>query len=367
MAGAKGASLRAQLAALRKSIDAADDNIVRLLEERAALAKQVGEAKRAAGERVFAVPEREAEVLRRARRGGSLLKKRLPAIYREIISACLECEEPASAAYLGPQGTYSHEAALALMGAAARLRPVASIAAAVAEAETGRAQFAIVPFENSSAGTVRATMDSLARAPLFINAEHIMRIRHRLLVAQAGGKLQQIKEVFGHPQALEQCRRWLERNLPQAALRAESSSSAAAKRVAQAGGRRAAAIGSALAGQTQKLHTQAEDIEDFANNSTRFLMLAARQTRPTGKDKTSFIMATPHKAGAMFGVLRSLAKEGVNMTKLESRPVEGRLWEYSFFIDVEGHAQDAAVARALLGVRKHAASFKLLGSYPQAL
>lgn len=356
-----------ELNAYRKQIDALDDDIVALLERRAGLAKAVGDIKRARGDRVFAVPEREAQVLRRVKRQSALLKPHIQAIYREIISAATACETPLSAAYLGPAGTHTHEAALAAFGQATRLSAFATITAVVREAEKEAADFAVVPFENSAAGSVGETMDALADTPLLVVSELVRRIRHNLLVSTACADMaiKNLKTIYAHPQALQQCRRWLQKNAPKAALVPTDSNAVAAARVA-AGEEAVAVIGSELAQRAHRLAVLAADIEDFSNNSTRFLVLGRRQSAASGDDKTLFIMTTRDEAGAMHKVLKYLADNGVTMTKLESRPSQGGLWKYLFFVEVVGHRQDPAVAKALAGIRRRATSLKILGSYPNA-
>lgn len=359
-------SLKKRLDARRGEIDAIDDELIALLERRAALAKQIGDEKRNAGEQTYLAPAREAEILRRVRERGDLLRPYLPLIYREILSACLACEKPASVSYLGPAGTYSHQAALKMFGHAAELSPASSIGEALRAAETERTDFSIVPFENSAAGTVGEATDALAETSLRIIGECFLRVRHKLLApaSLAGKSPADIAVVFGHPQALEQCRRWLKDNMPRAQKRAaDSTAQAAANAVAEGD---AAAIGSSLTQEIYQLAELASDIEDFGNNSTRFLTLGRRDVPPSGDDKTSFIMTTRDESGAMYHVLQPMTENGVSMTKLESRPARGRLWEYLFFVDIVGHQQDAPVARTLEGIRQRSASLKILGSYPRA-
>ena len=356
-------SAKKELAEYRRQIDALDDDIVALLERRTGWAKKIGDIKRAAGEATCMVPEREAEILHRVRAQSDLLKSHIQTIYRELISATTACEQLLSVSYLGPAGTHSHEAALAAFGRAARLSPFSSITAAVREAEKGAVDFAIVPFENSAAGTVGETLDVLSQTPLFITSELIRRIRHNLLAAKRELSLKDIKTVYGHPQALQQCRRWLEKNAPAAVLTATYSTAAAAE-IVVAGAVDAVAVGSAMVQREYQLSPLATGIEDFTNNSTRFFMLGGRASLPSAADKTSFIMTARDEAGAMYRLLQPLAENGVTLTKLESRPSQGRLWEYLFFVEVAGHQQDDDVAASLREVGKRAASLKILGSYP---
>lgn len=360
----------------RAQIDALDDQLLALLEQRAQLAKRVGEHKQKeqqeqqGGGACFAVPEREAAILRRLQENSTLLKPHIAAIYREVISACLACEAPVKVAYLGPEGTFTHQAALKMFGSAAVLQPMRGIEATLAAAEKELCDFAVLPFENSAAGTVGEAMDALAHTTLSINGEAVLRIRHNLLAVDSALPLAEVREVHAHPQALEQCRKWLVANVGAAKLHVADSNAAAAEIAARRGAQDepgVVAIGSAAAGTLYNLATLAASIEDFDNNSTRFLMLGRRRTAPSGADKTSFIMSVRDEPGAMFDVLKPLADNNVNMVKLESRPSRERLWEYFFFVDFIGHRDDAAASAALAEVERRASFMKILGSYPQAV
>lgn len=350
----------------RKQIDALDERLLLLLEKRARLAQKIGAEKSRRQITNFSVIEREAAILRRLTKNSTLLKPHVAAIYREIISACLACEKPVSAAYLGPAGTYTHEAALKMFGHAARLAANATIETVIKAAENEQCDYAVVPFENSAAGTVGETMDSLVHTPLSINGEVILRIRHNLLAADKRNKPTDIRHIYAHPQALEQCRRWLKENTPRAALHPADSNAAAAATAAKKGGA-TAAIGSRTAQELYRLAVIAPDIEDFSTNSTRFLILGRQTCAPSGQDKTSFIMTVKDAPGAMFEVLQPFSDNTVNMVKLESRPMPDRLWEYMFFVDCIGHRDDRATAAALAEVAARAPFIKILGSYPQAL
>ncbi len=351
----------------RTQIDALDDEILALLEKRAQVAQQVGEEKRQQNMPYFSVVEREAQILRRQKENSTLLAPHITAIYREIIAACLACEQPVQVAYLGPTGTYTHEAALKMFGHAAVLSPMETIEATLLTAEKGDCDFAVLPFENSAAGTVGATMDALVHTPLVINGETVLRIRHNLLSADDTLTPATVKEIHAHPQALEQCRGWIEKNAPQATLHAADSNAAAAKLATTSKAAGMAIIASHTAQEIYQLSRLAENIEDFNNNSTRFLILGQQQPQPSGADKTSFIMSVKEEAGAMFRVLKPLADNNINMTKFESRPARGQLWEYLFFIDCIGHQQNVALTTALAEVKQRASFIKILGSYPQAI
>ena len=359
-------SISDKIKTYRKQIDTLDERLLTLLEKRARLAQKIGEEKKRRGLTNFTVIEREAAILRQIRKNSTLLKPHITAIYREIISACLACEKPVSVVYLGPEGTYTHEAALKMFGHAASLTAAETIEAAIKTAEKEQCDYAIVPFENSAAGSVGATMDALLHTPLIINSEIILRIRHNLLTADKHSKPGDIRNIYAHPQALEQCRRWLKENAPRAALHPADSNAAAAALAAKKGGT-AAAIGSRPAQELYRLTTIAEGIEDYSTNSTRFLILGRQPCAASGQDKTSFIMTVRDAPGAMFEVLQPFSDNNVNMVKLESRPMPDRLWEYMFFVDCIGHRDDPATAKALAGVAARAPFMKILGSYPQAL
>lgn len=363
---------------VRAQIDALDDELMALLRRRADLTAAAGKIKHSAGAQVFARLEREAEILRRlAPAGGALREESVRAIFREIISACLAVECPQTICYLGPPHTFTHEAARKHFGESAEFAPADSIRCAVARAEKKLCNFAVVPFENSGEGTVGDTFDALLDTSLEIGGEIILRIRHNLLAADKTAP-DKIKTIYAHPQAFLQCRRWLERYAPNAAHIPAESNAAAARLVsenaknsegAEKTAAAIAAIASASAGKYYELQTVAADIEDSAANSTRFLILGAARPRPTGEDKTSFIMHMPasDKAGTLYELLEPMSRLGVNMTKFESRPARGKFGEYYFYVDTDGHREDEVVARVLDEIRARAAFVKVLGSYPRAV
>ena len=352
-----------ELSALRARIDAVDDELSALLARRAGIAEAVGRLKQKRGWRSFADPERERQILRRvAAQTRPLSPDQAAAIFREIISACLAREKPAVVAFLGPAGSFCHAAALGAFGHSAELVPVSGIPAVVREAEKESCDFAVVPIENSTAGAVGAALDALLETPLVIRGETALRIRHNLLAGRRGAKPGKISRVFAHPQSFAQCGLWLEKNLPQAERVSCESNSAAAKRAAESGD---AAIAPRLAAEIFQLEIAAADIEDSAFNATRFFILGREVPPPSGRDKTAMVMAVREEAGALFESLRPLADNAVNMTKLESRPSRGQMWEYVFFIEMEGHRDDPPVARALAEIRRRAAFVKWLGSFPR--
>ena len=351
-----------EIDALRARIDAVDDEIASLLSRRARIAEEVGERKNQIGWRSPADPDRERRILRRvAPLAAPLPPEHATAIFREIISACLAREKPAAAAFLGPEGSFCHAAALRVFGHAAELIPAADIAAVAREAEKETCDFAVMPIENSTAGAVGAALDALMETPLVIRGEVTLRIRHNLLAREkrAAGEF---GRIFGHPQAFAQCDLWLAKNAPRAERVSCESNSAAARRAAETGD---AAIAPLLAAEIFGLRVAAADIEDSALNATRFFILGRDTPPPSGADKTAMVMAVREEAGALFDALRPMAENGVNMTKLESRPSRGRAWEYVFFVEMEGHREDEPVARALAEIRRRASFVKWLGSYPR--
>ena len=352
-----------ELAELRAQIDAADDQIAALLSRRAKIAEAVGALKQKRGWRNFADPDRERQILRRiAPMAKPLPPDHVAAVFREIISACLAREKPAVAAFLGPEGSFCHAAALRVFGHAAELIPVANIPAVVREAEKESRDCAVVPIENSTAGAVGAALDALMETPLVIRGETTLRIRHNLLAREKRAPAE-FARIFAHPQAFAQCELWLGKNAPQAEHVLCESNSAAAGRAAECDG---AAIAPLLAAEIFNLEIAAADIEDSAMNATRFFILGPEAPPSSGFDKTAMVMAVREEAGALFDALRPLAENAVNMTKLESRPSRGRAWEYVFFVEMEGHRDDAPVAKALAEIRKRASFVKWLGSYPRS-
>jgi chorismate mutase/prephenate dehydratase len=340
---------------LRREIDALDDELLALLNRRAATARRIGELK--AGAPVYR-PERESEILRRiaAAGNGALPAARATAVFREVISACRSVEQELRVAYLGPQGTFSEQAVRKHFGQAVKAEPAATIDEAFRGAESGASDFAVVPVENSTDGAVGRSLDLLLLTPLKICGEVELRVQQNLLTRMKG--LKDIKV---------QCNGWLNRNLPRAERVQVGSNAEAARRAAKEKG--AAAIAGELAGALYKLTFLAREIEDDPNNTTRFLVLGKAECRPTGKDRTSLVMSAENKPGAVHALLSPLAAHGVSMSRIESRPAKARssLWEYVFFVDLEGHEADAKVAAALAELRQRAPFLKVLGSYPVAV
>lgn len=350
------------LAGLRAKIDALDARLVQALNERAGLAHAVGKLKQ--GNRVYR-PEREAQVLRRilAMNPGPLGKEALARVYAEIISACRALEQPLAVSYLGPAGTFSEMAVLKVFGGGVRAQPCASIDEVFRQAETGAANYGVVPVENSSEGAIGRTHDLLLSTPLKICAETVLRVRQNLM--SRSGARKKIARVYSHPQSLAQCNQWLNRKLPEAERVPVASNAEAARLAAQEAG--AAAIAGDIAVQHHGLKLVARNIEDDPNNTTRFLVLGDHDAAPSGKDLTSIVMSAPNRPGAVHALLTPIARHGVSMTRLESRPARTGRWEYMFYVDVQGHRQDPKVAKALVALEKLAPFLKILGSYPAAV
>ena len=349
----------ADLDKLRREIDALDDELAKLLDRRAGLAIEIGKLKR--GGPAYR-PEREAEILRRLS-SKNLPKERLVAVFREIISACRGLEEAIKVSYLGPEGTFSEQAVRKHFGAAVEALPFASVDEAFRRAESGASQFAVVPVENSTEGAVGRTLDLLLATPLRICAEIELRVQQNLM---SKTPLKGVRRVYSHSQSLAQCQGWLAQNLPRAERVAVASNAEAARLAAKTRG--AAAIAGELAAERYRLKILARSIEDAADNTTRFLVLGKIDPAPTGRDRTSLVLSAENKPGAVHALLSPLAEHRVSMSRIESRPSRAKsgLWEYVFFIDVEGHQNDAPVSRALSALREKAPFLKILGSYPAA-
>ena len=350
-----------KLKQIRKRIDALDDRLVKLLSARARLAQRIGRLKQGAAYR----PEREAQVLRRmlAANRGPLAPGALARVYTEIMSACRALEDEMTVAYLGPQGTFSQEAVTKHFGGGAAAVPCGSIDEVFRQAETGAVGYGVVPVENSTEGAIGRTLDLLLSTPARVCGEVMLPVRQCLM-----GRAKQardIRKVYSHAQSFAQCQQWLARHLPQAQRVAVVSNAEAARLAGRERG--AAAIGPKSAAALYRLNLIARNIEDEARNTTRFLVLAAHDAAPSGADKTSLVMSTRNVPGAMHDLLAPLAANQVSMTRLESRPSRTGMWEYVFYVDIQGHQQDANVARALAELKQKASFLKILGSYPAAV
>jgi chorismate mutase/prephenate dehydratase len=353
----------AKLPDLRIAIDAVDDELLRLLNERARLVQAVGAIKTEL-KQPFYVPDRERQILERmqARNSGPFPSEALRPVFSEIISACLSLEHPLKVAFLGPEATFTHAAARTRFGLSARYVPAATVAGVFNEVEKGLADLGVVPIENSTEGVVNSTHDVLIDSELRISAEITMRVNHCLLTRS--GTLDGIQKVYSHPQALGQCRHWLSHNLPSAA-QIEVASTALAARLTR-DDPVAAAVASDLAGQLYDLKIAKPRIEDEVNNVTRFLVIGRETAPPSGRDKTSILFSLKDQTGVLFKVLQPLAEAGLNLSRIESRPSRKRLWDYVFFIDVDGHQSDATVQSAIELLAAKCEFVRVLGSYPRA-
>ncbi len=348
---------------LRARIDAINLEILAKLNERAGLARAIGTLKVGQAYR----PEREAQVLRRIKEAneGPLSDETVALLFREIMSACLALERPVTVAYLGPPGTFSERAAIKHFGHAAQPVPEQTIDEVYRAVESGAADFGVVPVENSTEGAVGRSLDLMPQTPRRVCGEVVLRIHHNLMARTAPASLADIRRVFSHGQSLAQCHEWLNANVPEAERVAVASNAEAARRAAEEPG--SAAVAGEMAAEHYGLTILAPNIEDEPNNTTRFLVLGDYEPKPSGRDKTSLVLAARNRAGAVYEMLTPFATRGVSMTKFESRPSKVALWEYLFFVDIEGHRDDANVAAALEEVGRIAGYLKVLGSYPAAV
>jgi chorismate mutase / prephenate dehydratase len=362
----KGTEPPDTLPGLRERIDAVDGQLLELLSERARLAARVAAVKQAeGGNGSFYRPEREAQVLRGilARNPGPLPDEEVGRLFREVMSACLALEQPLTVAYLGPVGTWTEAAAYKHFGHSVATRSAASIDEVFREVEAGGCAYGVVPVENSIEGVVNHTLDNFADSPLLICGEVELRIHHCLLGQVEA--LGEARRLYGHPQALAQCRRWVDSYLPGVERVPVSSNAEGARRAAEEAG--AVAIASQAAAERYGLRVLAASIEDEPDNTTRFLVIGRHETGPSGQDKTSLLFATPNRPGALKDILDCFSDAGISLSRIESRPSRRAMWEYLFYVDLDGHANEPHVARALAAVETRATLVKRLGSYPQAV
>lgn len=357
---------RPDLSEVRARIDGIDLRIQELIAERAQWARQVGKAK---GKLAAAVdyyrPEREAQVLRRVvdRNDGPLSDEVLVRLFREVMSACLAQQEPLKIGYLGPEGTFSQQAVHKHFGHSAHGLPLASIEEVFQEVAAGHADFGVVPVENSGQGTIQVTLDLFLTSPLRICGEVELRVHQHLL--SRSGRIEDIERIYSHPMSLAQCAGWLRQNLPRAEKVPVSSNAEAARRARNADD--AAAIAGESAGHVYGLKRIAGPLEDRSDNTTRFLVIGREVFPPSGHDRTSLLVFIRDRPGALYGVLEPLARRGISMNRIESRPAHGGLWQYAFFIDVAGHIDESPLKDALAEVGAHSGDVRVLGSYPVAV
>lgn len=359
---------RRSLPEARTEIDRLDEQIQGLINARARVAEEIREIKAHSGsvEVDHYRPAREAEVLRKAmaRNAGPLSNEVIARLTREIMSACLALESPLSVAYLGPEGTYTQAAVYKHFGHGVEARAKSAIDEIFREVEAGSTLYGVVPVENSTEGVVNHTLDQLASTSLNICGEVWLPVHHHLLSKHT--RLEDVKQLYAHAQSFAQCRRWLDNRLPGVQREVLSSNGAAAKWVSERG--EGAAIAGQSAAELYGLHILASNIEDDPNNTTRFLVIGRKNPERTGADATSLVFsAQKDRPGALFSLLEPFAKAGLNLTRIESRPSRRAVWDYNFFIDLEGHQDEPAVKAVIEQIRENAGLFKILGSYPRAV
>ena len=346
----------------RKAIDKFDAQIVRLLNERTKHVLAIGEIKHKGGEEIYA-PHRERAVLQRVCRKnqGPLTNQSLRAIYREVMSSALSLEKSLTVAYLGPEATFTHQAAIQRFGASLSYTPQKTITDVFTEVSKHRADYGVVPVENSTEGAVTHTLDMFVDSDLKIVAQIVLPVQHCLL---ANCPRAQIRKLYTHPQALGQCRAWVQANLPRVEIMESSSNARAAELAAKEKG--AAAIAGVLAAERYDVPVLDYDIQDNVANATRFLVLGRQCSPPTGKDRTSLMFSLVDRVGALYSALVAFRRQRVNMTKIESRPSKRKAWEYIFYVDCDGHLEDRRLAKAIALLGEHCSYVKVLGSYPDS-
>ncbi|HEY1663815.1 MAG TPA: prephenate dehydratase [Verrucomicrobiae bacterium] len=346
----------------RKAIDKLDAQLVRLLNQRTGHVLSIGEIKRKAGEEIYA-PHRERAVLDRITQlnPGPITGEQLRAIYREIMSSALALEKALSIAYLGPEATFTHQAAIRRFGSSLKYSPLKTIADVFSEVRKGRADYGVVPVENSTEGVVTHTLDMFVDSDLKIVSQIVLPVQQCLLSNSPPAK---INKLYGHPQSLAQCRAWIQNNLPRVEIVETSSNARSAELAVKE--KNTAAIAGVIAAEKYGLRILEQDIQDNAANATRFLVLGRQCSPPTGHDRTSLMISVTDKVGALHQALAAFRRYKLNMTKIESRPSKRKAWEYFFFIDCDGHAQDKKVASAIQHLGDHCNFVKILGSYPNA-
>ncbi|UCB56101.1 MAG: prephenate dehydratase [Thiotrichales bacterium] len=353
------------LADIRTRIDEIDAAVQELVSERAECARKVAEIKREQGDTEhFYRPEREAQVLRKVqqRNKGPLSDDAVSGIFREIMAVCLALEKPLKVAFLGPEGTYTHAAAVKHFGSQIESEPVASIEEVFRLVEAGGANFGVVPVENSSEGVINHTLDLFMKSSLTISGEVELRIRHNLMTSETDTAA--IERVYAHQQTLAQCRIWLDTSLPNAERIAVRSNAEAVIMASEHS--RSAAIAGTMAADLYSLPVMYADIEDEPNNTTRFVVIGNYQSPPSGADRTSLLVFAHNKPGSLFSLLEPLARRNISMSNIESRPSRRGVWEYVFFIDIDGHRDEANVAEAIADIENASAMVTVLGSYPRA-
>jgi len=348
---------------LRKKIDALDGEILSLLNKRAEIALELGKVK---SEQKFPLyePRREEEILQRlvSKNSGPFPQRAVSSVFREIISACRSLQLEFTVVYLGPAATHTHLACLEHFGNSIRALAEENIQEVFDAVEKGKADYGVVPIENSTEGVVNRTLDMFIESEVKICGEILTKISHDLL--SQSGKPEDIQTIYSHPQAFGQCRQWVMKNFPHIQVVETVSTAKAAQMVAKDAN--TAAIASSFAARLYGLKVIESQIEDYLNNYTRFLVLGQESMEKTGKDKTSILFSIPHTPGSLYQALKIFSEKGINLTKIESRPIKGKPWEYVFFLDFEGHATDSHIDEAITELEEMVLFMKLLGSYPRS-
>ncbi len=348
---------------VRQKIERVDEEILHLLNERARIVQEVGRVKAESNMDPY-VPQREEQILQRLRlkNTGPFPEHAIPAVFREVISACRSLEAALTVVYLGPSGTHTHLACVKHFGSSVRVLSKESLQEIFEAVEREKADFGVVPIENSTEGAVDRTLDLFIHSEVKVCGEVLLRVSHDLL--SLTGKAEEIRTIYSHPQALAQCQQWLRQHVADVPLVETVSTAKAAERARE--DRAAAAVATSFAAELYGLKVIASQIEDHSQNYTRFLVLGPKICGPTGRDKTSVLFLISHVPGSLYRSLEAFSKKGINLTKIESRPIKGRPWEYVFFVDFEGHAEDPAIVEAMTELQKNTLFMKLLGSYPRS-
>jgi chorismate mutase/prephenate dehydratase len=347
---------------LRKKIDELDFQLVKLLNERARVVVEIGKLKNKTDRPVYS-PDREKDVFARIIKAneGPLPDKCLTAIWRELMSGSFVLERPLRIGYLGPAGSFSHNAAMLKFGQSVEYEPLTDIASIFDEVSKGHCDLGLAPVENTMGGGVIETLDALIDSDVKVCAEVLMAIHHNLL---GNCSLQEVEKIYSKPEVFAQCRNWLSATFKGTQTIPVASTARAAQLAAEEP--KAAAIGSTVAAELYGLRVICENVEDIANNITRFLVISKEDARPTGEDKTAILFSTAHKAGALADVLDVFKRYGINLTNIESRPSRKRQWEYYFFVDFLGHRTEKHIQDGMEESRKHCLQLSILGSFPRA-
>jgi chorismate mutase/prephenate dehydratase len=353
-----------RIAYLRQKIDSLDGQILQLLNQRAEVALEVGKIKSGSHMAPYH-PQREEEILRRLELAnqGFFPRRAVSRVFREVISACRSLEAELTIAYFGPPATYTHLACIEHFGGSVQTVPKESIQEVFEAVEREKANFGMVPIENSTEGVVNRTLDMFIDSEVKICGEILIRISHDLL--SVSGRAEDVERVYSHYQALAQCRQWLRKNFPHTQTAETVSTAKAAQMAAQ--DPQAAAVASSLAAELYGLKVIESRIEDYRNNYTRFLVLGLQGSDRTGRDKTSLLFSIPDSPGALYEILKPFSEKAINLTKIESRPIKDKPWEYVFFLDLEGHMADRHIHEAVSEMKKRVLFLKLLGSYPRSM